>query len=664
MFRALLGFGRKNRSPQRRVPAPKAVQPRRWQPLLEELEARFAPSVDIFATPDGVIHANCGDAPENDVQVQHVAGETVIYDLGPGGTYHSFPDSGHYTRVEILGGGLLTSTGISSTILPVHVFGHSHDRVDVGNGSHSVQAIQAPLYFENQPSWNTIYVHDQGDPRNPTVTLDTTVLSGDEWGRISGLAPQHIYFKYGDTEGVNIYTGDSTVNVQSTFPISNAGAVTLFGNAVNTTVNVGYPGRLQDIQGELRVDNATKLIVNGVGNHDSYTVTLDSFTDNWGRITGLTPASILYKASNVTLQTDYSGGAFKVERTYASSPVTLILSSGSLNDSVFVGKNGSVENVEGILTIEGFSLGTAITIDNRAFNGPRQTVTLDTTDGPYGTYGQITGLVPFISQTIKFKHDGTRSLVIHTGQNGADVNVLRTGSLANNASITLIGHHNGDTVTVGNAQSVQEIKGSLMVENASGKTQLTVDDSADSGFQSATLDTDPFGVFSQISGLTPASATISYRRSQVSELDMMTGLGGAHIDVQDSGVPTVLYGNSSSSNDKVCVEATSASLAINVSANETVQLGNSANRLNGITANTVTLNGDGTTTLNVVDRGSTYPGNTYTVSDNQLTSGELGVIVSYTGLQKLNLWRGSPSTVNDLTPFPWAEDRFDDPPPC
>jgi hypothetical protein len=87
-------------------------------------------------------------------------------------------------------------------------------------------------------------------------------------------------------------------------------------------------------------------------------------------------------------------------------------------------------------------------------------------------------------------------------------------------------------------------------------------------------------------------------------------------------------------------------VTINASTNELVQLGNAFNQISGIWV-PVTVNGDGTTTLNVKDQGSVFS-DTYTVTDTGLSTLWLGPIVNYTGLQTLNLWPGPGGSVNDF----------------
>jgi hypothetical protein len=502
MFRTLFGFGRKNRRTQRRVRAPKAVRRKSWKPLLEDLEARWAPAVSVTYNPDfKTLDAIAQDTGPNFVTVEH-------------------PDSDHTTvngqqvppealRIRILDvvGGHLT-VNIRGTEFPVYVNDETHGGTDTinvgGNWVSGVRGIFAPLYLENGPSFNTINVDDSRDQWNRTVTLDNPPSpfgESEAWGRITGLTRDDvfvsapIYYECPDTSNLNIYTYDGSngytgaannVLVNSTRPVPLEGAITVYDGLGTAIVAVGKNDSVQDIQGKLRVSNASILNVSDLSDGAFRTVTLDTVTEHgqpWSRIKDLAPAPIMYQAAytgRLKIDTGGGGAAVKVESTspldsYVGDAIYLT-GHGSGNDTVNVGKAGSVENVRGILRIDNVAGGTAISVDNSLYTGSRHKVILDTDGG----YGLITDLFP--SQTIVFKQSHTRSLAIDTGQDGADVSVRRTGQLLNNGVITVTGHNDGDTVTVGYpvsiiqndhqldlGRSVQDIKGSLMVSKGASK---------------------------------------------------------------------------------------------------------------------------------------------------------------------------------------------------
>ena len=137
--------------------------------------------------------------------------------------------------------------------------------MNLGNTSHQTAGIQAAVTITNPPCYTTINVDDSNDGTFQTATLDT---NSPGFGRITGLSPAPIIYKFADTGNLNVSTGlaGATVNVLDT---GAAGATTLIGNSYvgwaskgwfwypvatsPNTVNVGNAGSLQGIQGSLAI---------------------------------------------------------------------------------------------------------------------------------------------------------------------------------------------------------------------------------------------------------------------------------------------------------------------------------------------------------------------------------------------------------------------------
>jgi hypothetical protein len=141
---------------------------------------------------------------------------------------------------------------------------------------------------------------------------------------------------------------------------------------------------------------------------------------------------------------------------------------------------------------------------------------------------------------------------INSGIGGNDLRVLTTtGPLFINGQKAI------DTVTVGNAGSVQDINGDVDVTNAGGLTSLTVDDSADATARNVVLT-----AFS-VSGLAPA--LISWTPGDINNLGINGGTGGNTFTVRTTppGVAaaqaTLVTGTG---NDTVNVLATQRRLSI------------------------------------------------------------------------------------------------------
>jgi hypothetical protein len=123
-----------------------------------------------------------------------------------------------------------------ATGVPVNLIGHSaHTTVNVGNLGH-VGGIQRPLTISNPPNFTTVNVNDSGDSFARAVTLDTVTSGGAAYGRITGLAPAAIEYKYGDTNPVTVQTGlgGATVHALATFT-----PVNLIGNSSAPIALVG-----------------------------------------------------------------------------------------------------------------------------------------------------------------------------------------------------------------------------------------------------------------------------------------------------------------------------------------------------------------------------------------------------------------------------------------
>ena len=196
-----------------------------------------------------------------------------------------------------------------------------------------------PLTIENEPNYTTININDQSDSGNRTATLDNFTPSGEtEFGRIQDLAPGAITFDGTDARDVNIHTGTRTVvvDVWSTCPI--LGTLSLLGHSNNTTVNVGNGGSVQDIRGNLTIQNPpwyTAVNVDDSADPTGQTVLLNNVTIGgmpYGEISGLAPANIFYKlwdTASVTMRGGTGGNIFQIEAVTPAVPITINGGSGT-----------------------------------------------------------------------------------------------------------------------------------------------------------------------------------------------------------------------------------------------------------------------------------------------------------------------------------------------
>jgi hypothetical protein len=298
-----------------------------------------------------------------------------------------------------------TSAGVG-----IYVGVGGSDTVNVGNGG-LVQGILAPVTIQNSSNFDTINVDDSADPFFHFVTLSNPVPG---WGWITGLAPAPILYTYANTSSVHLTTGfgGDTVNVLATGDkgLATGVATYLSSNGGADTVNVGNGGTVQDILGDLYIENPpwfTTLNIDDSADPIAHTVQLSTITPGfdpvpWGSITGLAPAAISYEyadTSSVHLTTGFGGDTVNVLATGANGlpgGVATYLSSNGGADTVNVGNGGTVQDILGDLYIENPPWFTTLNIDDSA-DSTGHTYTLSTiTPG----WGSITGLAP---ASINFK---------------------------------------------------------------------------------------------------------------------------------------------------------------------------------------------------------------------------------------------------------------------
>jgi hypothetical protein len=132
--------------------------------------------------------------------------------------------------------------------------GSGTDAVNVGNFSHGVQDIQAPLAIDG-PDGPTFTLTVDGSLNNggTSATLDTFIPAGETlpFGRIAGLAPASITYELADTASPITINGGSGGN---TFTILSTGAQTLnlSGGAGNNTLVGPNTANTWDITGHNR----------------------------------------------------------------------------------------------------------------------------------------------------------------------------------------------------------------------------------------------------------------------------------------------------------------------------------------------------------------------------------------------------------------------------
>jgi hypothetical protein len=549
----------------------------------------------------------------------------------------------------------------------------------------TVAAIKGGVYATaGQTGSASLYVDDSGDTSPQSATMKDGSLSGLAPGLIQWVPSQNAiggvtYLRVDGGSGGNTFTvvnssnmsghtylntgpGNDTVNVQG-----EQGYLYIDGVAGTDTVTVGSTapaigGTLANIQGELTVLNtggSTALVVGDQGDPFPKTVDLEN-----GYLGGLAPGVVAWTPSatatgGVTSAHIYGGAGdtYEVRSTGLLYNGT-VLDSGLANDTVNVlgttgaltvngdggttmvqiGSNspyltGSLANILGSVTVSASDGVAYLTVDDsQDTTGHTATLTDHSLIGPGPAPIQWSPAPPGgsgVSTVNIFASSGGNTFTVDIAAQLANGIFLDCGSgndtvtvAASQGNVTLDGENGNDTVSV----TAPTVLGSLTVQNSLGQTALTVDDSADTAARTATLTS------STLTGLAPG--TISYAGGQVSSLTVDGGGHGNAFNVQ--GTPT------------------GTAVTINAGAgNDTVNVGNASNLLDGIQG-ALTVNGQaGTDTLNLLDQGQST-GQSYTLGATAVTRGGIAPI-SYNDIEALVLKAGSGNdsvAVTSLPTFP------------
>jgi hypothetical protein len=442
-----------------------------------------------------------------------------------------------------------------TTPVTVHSLGSA--TVTLGN-SGSVQSIQGTVTIDNPSVFSAVVVDDSADSGNRSVQLDTTVLSGANYGRIISLAPAQILFKNSDIGSVLIATGTATetVNVLATGVLGDGtGAITVEGHSANTTVNVGSGNTLNNILGDLTITNPAsynRVNVNDAADSASHANVVLTATS----LTGLSGGAIDFGPNDLGALA-INGGSGDNTYTIADTPnsafpagLVTTLNTGAGADSVNIqgttgaltvnSANGSgadvitlsdlattLSSIAGNITLIAAATDSLV-LDDQGFSSTRAFAATDRTiawGGPAVSYA------------------GLGSVTINGGSGGNTFAVLATSA---SAAVAINGNGSVDTLVGSNAGNTFVITG-----GDTGALSGSAYNSAVSFFQVGNLtagaggDVFQFADGASLSGsLTGGGADIlDYSACSTSvvvdlQTGQATGVGGSV-----SGIATVYGGN-------------------------------------------------------------------------------------------------------------------------
>jgi hypothetical protein len=332
--------------------------------------------------------------------------------------------------------------GTSTTL-----FDSANATVVVGNGS--LAGIQGSLTLDNDNAKDSILVDDSQDPTGQTFNLITVpgfeVSTGHAFGQLFGTAiTVSIQWDNSDTNSVTIVGGNGD-NVDNIFE---TGVATTISNNGSSLINVGAGGSLAGIQGALNVENPSgpaTLAILDQADTTSPSVTLDTFSGNVGRITGLS-APITYQLTNdpssqLILDLGPATTTVNVSATFTNTTIN-----NSANATVFVG-DGTLTAIQGNLNLNNVNGSDSIIVDDQEDqdpNGQRFDLDIFSGTGTQGatTFGQISGTAA--AGLINWDNATTSGVTILAGNFGNLFNIRQT-----RVPITINGGTGANTFNVG-----------------------------------------------------------------------------------------------------------------------------------------------------------------------------------------------------------------------
>jgi hypothetical protein len=291
------------------------------------------PSVEDTLSP-ATIHVHVDDSADTAARTVTLSSFTPaggtpwgkISGLAPAAVSYEYAD---VTGLSVSTGKGADTVGVWATGVSTTIINHGGPDTDTVGYQHSLANINGILVVDSVVGQIQLNVDDSADSAAHTATLKTSLIP-----EIVGLAP--VAIGYNNLSSLNITTGTAadTINVYSTYC-----PTTLNSGGGKDTVNVGYNGVLSSITGALTVKNTPSFTALNID--DSADSVARTATINSGAVTGLAPAAISYRQSDLsglTVKGGTGGNTFTVVNTpynAGKNPVTT-LNSGGGNDKVVI----------------------------------------------------------------------------------------------------------------------------------------------------------------------------------------------------------------------------------------------------------------------------------------------------------------------------------------
>jgi hypothetical protein len=483
-------------------------------------------------------------------------------------------------------------------------------------------------------------VFDAAGPAAPNVTMG---VNAQGLGFISGLSQAQILYAPGDVSDVavrgpqsastytitdtannhfqpdtNLFTGNGkdTVDVLATTGF----LVIDTQNSPAAAVNFGNAHSVQGIHGGIEVDsNACTLVVDDSADKIARSVTLFN-----GSVENLAPAAIFFfdegnrPSFNVTVDGGSGNNRFDVQTILAD--VQLHIAVGSGNNTVNVASSGfSLDAIKGPLSFHGAGGSNTVIVNDQAaaaaetytiqpssmsrlgLTGASATINFDASVKSLTVNGTNTGFTSGVFTVVD-----TPKNAVTTLNTGADNSAVHVQGTSGPLFINAVGGN--QHVDIGLKNSVGSIKGAVTITNSSGKTGLTVLDTAGPASPNVTMSVDAQG-FGFISGLAPAP--IKYAQNEVNGVTVNGPQSASTYTITDTpkGSAGILINAFLNGGNTFNVQKTSGGglEIVDGTGKNTINIGSTANTLDTIQGSVFILGALGGDTLNINDQGSTTP---------------------------------------------------------
>jgi hypothetical protein len=638
------------RTPQGRDSLPRAARRRHPWLQVELLESRLVPST--VGLVNGNLEVDC-NGNNNLIAVDHISytiyhfphnftvDETQVYLNGSTTDWDNLSFSKIVIDTRETSGDTIKLQGSAKE---VDMFLGTRDEVTIGD-----------LYRNLDRITDTVYVSGSSGSGSVLVVDDTNNLQAQHWqlGSNYVLRGGPVIINYSGIDYLIVYgsSGPSIYDVLATsaaptylYPQSSHDTVNVSGTTGSldvspeplltfpptggSVVNVGDDFNINKIQSVVDVTpggtGPTTVNINDRYDRNPANPVIDTtLGGEYTEITGLAAPIICASAgcSNINVNTGPATTYIAVVSTTPLGPNgqgVLTVTGDSDPCYVGVGSGSNVQTIQGTLRIRNEPFVNRIYVDDSTDAVPRS-VTLQSVIIGNALFGEIDGLAP---AAIQYQYNETDYLALYTGP-GDSIDVQATGTTTD-----LIALGVSTSIFVGGSQQgLQSIQGPLNIAGSNtipDNISVVIGDVPDTQSQTVTLDTiTPDTEYVEVSASTGQPITIA--SDSLAALTIEGG-GGDTIEVNNTSAysfPTTISTNHG--NSTVNVHATSASpLTVNLSGNDTVNIGDAANGLANIsTPVTVVGSGDQFThrgdAIDVLDQANPNP-ETYVVSNATLNT--------------------------------------------